>query len=394
MKKKRTNHSKNPDMGKCVKAFDAQEGALDLQAWHKKEQISEKYHIPYKSFWKYARAKKALRWKTKHQLKELKEERDRQAMENHNNNIARGELPLILHQEFQQRVQEKGMRRRELQFQRMQCDYGKAHKDWRFGYKYWTEHLPLYCEILEKDATFLEKEINLLLSCHKTFGSHQVQYIGPGEDEKGEDDGRDITKGRRDQIEKKLNLFRLIQTRHALSVKKSRVSIPCLSVAIDVFLEKFEDGVEARGLARPNLRAQFRETNYSCSQELKRKKHDVDMVKEEPDAYDKILDLGIPEEPKCELMRKMKSIIEDEHRAEEDAFAIAEANLPTLRRNILDCAKHSLEMMKTGPDLCHFLKMAMRVQRVVCEGGRERIPKGAAMSSHFKDHRTCHADGA
>mmetsp|Transcript_37025 Transcript_37025/g.89263 ORF Transcript_37025/g.89263 Transcript_37025/m.89263 type:complete len:109 (+) Transcript_37025:91-417(+) len=95
MKKKRTNHSKNPDMGKCVKAFDAQEGALDLQAWHKKEQISEKYHIPYKSFWKYARAKKALRWRTKHQLKELKEERDRQAMENHNNNIARGELPLI-----------------------------------------------------------------------------------------------------------------------------------------------------------------------------------------------------------------------------------------------------------------------------------------------------------
>mmetsp|Transcript_18144 Transcript_18144/g.43631 ORF Transcript_18144/g.43631 Transcript_18144/m.43631 type:complete len:366 (-) Transcript_18144:1072-2169(-) len=354
MTKKRKRHSKNPDMGKCVKAFDAhvernQKRALDLRAWHKKEKICETYKIPYKSFWKYARSEKALRWKTKQQMKESKDERDWQAMENHNKNIARGDLPLILLQEFQRRMQEKSIRRRQLQFQRMQCDYKKAHLDLRFGHKYWKEHLPLYCEMLEKDTAFLERERDLLISCHKTFGSHLVQYIGPGVDEKGEDDGRDITKGRRDQIEKKLNLFRLFQTRHALSAKKSRVSIPCLSVAIDVFLEKFEDGVEARGLERPNLRAQFREANYSCSQELKRKKRDIRKVKEEPDAYEKILDLGIPEKPKCELMRKMKSIIEYEHRAEDDALALAEANLPALRKTILICAKHSLRMTKTGP---------------------------------------------
>ena len=167
----------------------------------------------------------------------------------------------------QERVYQKegeAQSRLERQYLRMQCNFGpgertvvqkKTERDW------WRINLPRYCAMIGGGEEFLREELIWLSKCSQTFGSSEVIYEGPSLNEDGEAGGKRSQKRWR-RMSALIKLFRQVQTRHALSMLNSTISCSKLLVALDFMLEKYDDGLMAKGMQPSDLRWRLRETNY------------------------------------------------------------------------------------------------------------------------------------
>lgn len=126
--------------------------------------------------------------------------------------------------------------------------------------------LTQYCSMTKRNKGFLLKEQELCRECERTFGSWHVDYLAPKPEETSSG-----TSSRRKKIRRQLKKFKLVQTRHALSMLKSGASRKVLLVALDTMLEKYDCELKRKGLRQSDLRWQLREQNELNCKELQKR---------------------------------------------------------------------------------------------------------------------------
>ena len=200
---------------------------------------------------------------------------------------------------------------------------------------HWEQRLPQLCTMMEKDVNFLNEELRLLRQCGCTFDSAEVRYNGPRPLETC-----DETFHRRARMETKINKFKLVQTRRALTLLHSGACYRELFVAIDTLLEKYDRVAEGQGLERSGLREQLHTCHFNGKESVdsllekyngalqakgidpsgiwkqlqkinhqkKQKSKSEEVIEGEFDA----LDLGLSETERFSLCRKVRSKMHEE----------------------------------------------------------------------------------
>ena len=161
--------------------------------------------------------------------------------------------------------------RQERAYRLMKCNvqpYEESPSAWHeYEQQYWMKRLPLFCAVEGFDDVFLEREMECLNQCGKTFGLAEVFYVPPiGRETRKE------THGRRKRMFRRIRTFRSMQTRRAMSMLDAGLGPGCrrLVVALDVLLEKYDYELECQGLERTDLREQLRERNYERQKKKKK----------------------------------------------------------------------------------------------------------------------------
>ena len=145
--------------------------------------------------------------------------------------------------------------------------------DWKV---FWSDNLPEICNMMGASDEFLQNELDYKRRCDETVGFAKCYYIGPNP--------YDIpnskrTKQRLERMDSRLKNYKLVHTRHALSMLHSKVSETKLLVTLDTLIERYDRSLEAKGLQPSDLRWRLRACNHmnqkGCEQQ-KEKELDID----------------------------------------------------------------------------------------------------------------------
>ena len=201
--------------------------------------------------------------------------------------------------------------REKIAYQRLLLNFCRAPstmKQKRFEEAYWDRELPRVCKMIRADDSFLGKEQKLLKSCHRTFGSAAVKYVGPGLDEWSKE-GAVETYKRRKWIKTQIKEFQRVQTSHALAVTGG-VGSPTLLVALDHLLTRYDQKRMTHGLEPSDFRNQLREDNYFATREVWMKEGgEFRTWGEWKKRQQKMRPIDISQEKQLELRRQMLSKI-------------------------------------------------------------------------------------
>jgi hypothetical protein len=266
--KKTTNHSKDDIMATIVEKRDEYldgGGELPLAAWCRVEQIEETYGKCYQSVYNYARMpiEKRTPLGSKPGRPTLEEAEARRA-EAEARRIARARMTdawWFIRDDgprYRGALANESERRRVQQECNFQRHYQSPTKNARQR-QFWRMQLPEICRLIgyRNDSAFLKEEIDLMDRCFDTFGSAEVFYREPRFTDEDEDNAK-----RRARLERKIQEFQMVQTRHCMATTHSAADIQPTLVAIDYLIGKLDDTLKRRGVPPSGLRWRLREFQY------------------------------------------------------------------------------------------------------------------------------------
>ena len=142
---------------------------------------------------------------------------------------------------------------RQIQQYRSELDFKMCH--WtstkkKYWHLWWEQELQVFCKIMRASNAFLERELELLNTCDKTFGSWEIYYMPPGR--------KDVKKGnttsnKRENMMRKLKKFQMVQARSVLQMLKSGGSRWGLSVTLDTLITKYDNDIRCQGCVSSGL---------------------------------------------------------------------------------------------------------------------------------------------
>ena len=361
---KHKNHSITPWMGHWVEKFDEhcdkEKYPWSMKAFWERHEIFEQHDILLSTFRKYATPNKSKRrcigghagrpplhakgksnietravspldeavakqtLNEDDQLEKKKGKQDTEMLGHYYQCLTTAPSTPAALKERHHQLKEKERSRLQRQYQHMELDFTNKKRSpalKKYVYEYRKSILPQICAMLGGDDNFLKKELEWVDTCHRTFGGSEVPYKYPSSKEEG-DAGGDETQRRWDWMHRRVEQFKLTQTRHALAMLQSRVNRPTLNVAIDTLLRKYDEGLQGRGLEPSNLRWQLRESNYNAIEEMEKRREESqesngegNNKKTEEDKEGEVPvigDLGLTWDRVGDACRRIRSEISDE----------------------------------------------------------------------------------
>ena len=159
-------------------------------------------------------------------------------------------------------------RQEELERQRMRyrfmhpvgCNFERVHRtpaDKEYFQQWWNRELPAICKWLRSTPSYLRTELDWVKKCHRTFGSAEVYYEGPGPGKSGKSGNR------RNRMKRRCERFKRVQLRRALYMLKAGKNILGLVAMLDNLIERYDNELVAQGLHPSDLRDHLRVCNMS-----------------------------------------------------------------------------------------------------------------------------------
>lgn len=164
---------------------------------------------------------------------------------------------------WQQVDHQRQVSREQESYQRMRIHYNEsppktAKEKWRMR-QCLEEKLPWMCSMIGGDGDFLSVELDLMKRCHDTFGSAEVPYCPPDLDGERGEKGKAKTDRRRNEMNRGIERFQLVQTRHTLALLHGGTSRPKLLATLDLLLKFYDEDLMSRNLEPTDLRQRLRE---------------------------------------------------------------------------------------------------------------------------------------
>jgi hypothetical protein len=179
--------------------------------------------------------------------------------------------------------------------------------------EFWERALPRACNVAMAGDDFLKVEQDLLHRCNETYGSAQVEYLGPLLNGDGTIDDTQ-TDERRLSLKADLRLFELVRARHETAMMHSDSA---LIAATDYLLSQHDQDRQTMGMDPSGLRWRLQESNHLMQKKLtKRRKaggsgardHEANDIENQTDVSNGITnDLSLPPEIHAALFRRIRA---------------------------------------------------------------------------------------